>query len=80
MKKEKMLLGGLLSAGIRYGVKRYTKATGKKLIDLTKGQSKKLGKADKVEAIKLHGSVNLDNGAKLSKLDKIKLNYYKDIL
>ena len=74
MKKEKMLLGGLLSAGIRYGVKRYAKASGKKLIDLTKGQSAKLGKSDKVEAIKLHGAT------KLSKLEKIKLNYYKDIL
>jgi len=77
---EKMLLGGLLTAGIRYGVKRYTKASGKKLIDLTKGQSKKLAKADKVEAIKLHGAANLEGGAKLSKLDKIKLDYYKDIL
>jgi hypothetical protein len=77
---EKMLLGGLLTAGIKYGVKRYAKATGKKLIDLAKGQSKKLGKADKVEAIKLYGSTNLHGGAKLSKLEKIKLNYYKDIL
>ena len=77
---EKMLLGGLLTAGIRYGVKRYAKASGKKLIDLTKGQSKKLAKADKVSAIKLYGATNLEGGAKLSKLDKIKLNYYKDIL
>ena len=74
MKKEKMLLGGLLSAGIRYGVKRYAKASGKKLIDLGKGQSKKFAKADKVEAVKLHGST------KLTKTDKIKLNYYRDIL
>jgi hypothetical protein len=71
---EKRLLGGLLTAGIKYGLKRYTKTTGKKLIDLTKGQSKKLAKADKVSAIKLEG------GAELSKLDKIKLDYYKDIL
>lgn len=71
---EKKLFGGLLSAGIKYGVKRYAKASGKKLIDLTKGQSKKLAKADKVDAIKLHGAT------KLSKLEKIKLNYYRDIL
>jgi hypothetical protein len=74
LKTNKMLLGGLLGAGIRYGVKRYAKASGKKLIDLNKGQSKKLAKSDKVDAIKLHGAT------KLSKLEKIKLNYYRDIL
>ena len=30
----------LLTAGIRYGVKRYAKASGKKLIDLIKGHLK----------------------------------------
>jgi len=74
LQTNKMLVGGLLSAGIRYGLKRYAKASGKKLIDLTKGQSKKLAKSDKVDAIKLHGAT------KLSKLEKIKLNYYRDIL
>jgi len=74
MKAQRMLIGGLLTAGIRYGLKRYGKASGKKLIDLAKGQSKKFSKSDKVEAIKIHG------GSNLSKLDKVKLNYYKDIL
>ena len=74
MKAQRLLIGGLLTAGIRYGLKRYAKASGKKLIDLGKGQSKKLAKADKVEAVKLHGAT------KLTKTDKIKLNYYRDIL
>ena len=74
MKAQRLLVGGLLTAGIRYGLKRYAKASGKKLIDLGKGQSKKLAKSDKVDAIKMHG------GSNLSKLDKVKLNYYKDIL
>ena len=64
MKAQRLLIGGLFTAGIRYGLKRYAKASGKKLIDLTKGQSTKLGKADKVEAIKLHGAT------KLSKLEQ----------
>ena len=71
---EKKLLGGLLTVGIRYGLKKYAKASGKKLIDLSKGQSKKLAKSDKVEAIKVHGST------KLTKTDNLKLNYYRDIL
>lgn len=71
---EKKLFGGLLTAGIRYGLKKYAKTSGKKLIDLGKGQSKKFAKADKVEAVKLHGAT------KLTKADKIKLNYYRDIL
>tara|TARA_R110002126_G_scaffold105390_1_gene239634 strand:+ start:415 stop:639 length:225 start_codon:yes stop_codon:yes gene_type:complete len=74
VKTQRMLIGGLLTTGIRYGLKKYGKASGKKLIDLAKGQSKKFAKSDKVEAIKIHG------GSKLSKLDKVKLNYYKDIL
>ena len=74
MKAQRLLVGGLLTAGIRYGLKRYAKASGKKLIDLGKGQSKKLAKSDKVDAIKMHG------GSNLSKLDKVKLNYYRDIL
>ena len=74
MKAQRLLIGGLLTAGIRYGLKRYAKASGKKLIDLSKGQSKKLAKSDKVSAIKLHGSTEL------TKTDKIKLNYYRDIL
>ncbi len=74
LQTNKMLLGGLLTTGIKYGLKKYAKASGKKLIDLGKGQSKKLAKSDKVEAIRIHGST------KLTKTDKIKLNYYKDIL
>ena len=74
MKAQRLLIGGLFTAGIRYGLKGYAKASGKKLIDLGKGQSKKFAKADKVEAVKLHGST------KLTKTDKIKLNYYRDIL
>ena len=74
MKAQRLLIGGLLTAGIRYGLKRYAKASGKKLIDLGKGQSKKFAKADKVEAVKLHGAT------KLTKTDNLKLNYYRDIL
>ena len=74
MKAQRLLIGGLLTAGIRYGLKRYAKASGKKLIDLSKGQSKKFAKSDKVDAVKLHGAT------KLTKTDKIKLNYYRDIL
>ena len=71
MKAQRLLVGGLLTAGIRYGLKRYAKASGKKLIDLGKG---KLAKSDKVDAVKLHGAT------KITKTDKIKLNYYRDIL
>ena len=74
IKTKKLLVGGLLTAGIRYGLKRYSKASGKKLIDLARGQSTKFAKSDKVEAIKVHG------GSKLTKSDKLNLNYYKDIL
>jgi hypothetical protein len=74
VKAQRLLIGGLFTAGIRYGLKRYAKASGKKLIDLGKGQSKKFAKADKVDAVKLHGAT------KLTKTDKIKLNYYRDIL
>tara|TARA_R110000803_G_scaffold17612_1_gene47435 strand:+ start:279 stop:623 length:345 start_codon:yes stop_codon:yes gene_type:complete len=77
---EKMLLGGLLTTGIRYAFRKYAKAGGRKLVDLTKKQTtgvvnkRNAAKSDLVEGIKMHG------GSSLSKSDKFNLNYYKDIL
>jgi len=67
---RKMMLGGLLSTGIKAAAKKYFKMSGKKITDLTKSQplkSKTSAKTDYARALQLHSS---------DKKDKMKLQQY----
>ena len=67
---RKMMLGGLLSTGIKAAAKKYFKASGKKITDLTKMQplkSRTSAKTDYARALQLHSS---------DKKDKMKLQQY----
>ena len=67
---RKMMLGGLLSTGIKAAAKKYFKMSGKKITDLTKSQplkSRTSAKTDYVRALQLHSS---------DKKDKMKLQQY----
>jgi hypothetical protein len=67
---RKMMLGGLLSTGIKAAAKKYFKMSGKKITDLTKSQplkSRTSGKTDYARALQLHAS---------DKKDKMKLQQY----
>jgi hypothetical protein len=69
---KKMMLGGLLTQGIRYGYKQYRKAGGRSIIEIMKSGVRGSGKRSDAKAdvkfgIKLHG------GKKLTTRDKNKL-------
>ena len=67
---KKMMLGGLLSTGIKAAAKKYFKMSGKKITDLTKSQplkSRTSAKTDYARALQLHSS---------DKKDKMKLQQY----
>jgi hypothetical protein len=67
---RKMMLGGLLSTGIKAAAKKYFKMSGKKITDLTKSQplkSRTSAKTDYARALQLHSS---------DKKDKMKLQQY----
>ena len=67
---RKMMLGGLLSTGIKAAAKKYFKMSGKTITDLTKSQplkSKTSAKTDYARALQLHSS---------DKKDKMKLQQY----
>jgi hypothetical protein len=61
---KKMLLGGLLTKGIKYGYKQYRKAGGRNIIEIMKSGVRGAGKrsdakTDVKYGIKMHGSSNL---------------------
>jgi len=67
--KPKMLLGGLLTKGIRQGIKSYVKASGKKTKDLVKLQpmkSRTSAKTDMARGIQLH-TKSLEDKKRLQK-------------
>ena len=67
---RKMMLGGLLSTGIKAAAKKYFKMSGKKITDLTKSQplkSRTSAKTDYARGLQLHAS---------DKKDKMKLQQY----
>ena len=73
---KKMLLGGLLTKGIKASYKAYKKSGGRKISDIMKSGvrgagKRKDGKTDLKYGIKLHGS------GKLSKRDIQKLRSYE---
>tara|TARA_A100001391_G_scaffold45972_1_gene26982 strand:- start:2436 stop:2906 length:471 start_codon:yes stop_codon:yes gene_type:complete len=69
---KRFLVGGLLTAGIKYGFKQYKKAGGRKIIEIMKSGVRGAGKrsdakTDLAYGIKMHG------GNKLTKRDLAKL-------
>jgi hypothetical protein len=69
---KKMLVGGLLTKGIKYGYKQYRKAGGKSILEIMKSGIRGSGKRNDAKTdvkfgIKLHG------GRKLTQRDKNKL-------
>ena len=67
--KPKMLLGGLLTKGIRQGIRSYVKASGKKTKDLVKLQpmkSRTSAKTDMARGIQLH-TKSLEDKKRLQK-------------
>ena len=69
---KKMLIGGLLTKGIKYGYKQYRKAGGRSIIEIMRSGIKGAGKRSDAKTdvkfgIKIHG------GRKLTQRDKNKL-------
>ena len=69
---KKMLVGGLLTKGIKYGYKQYRKAGGRSIIEIMRSGIKGAGKRSDAKTdvkfgIKLHG------GRKLTQRDKNRL-------
>jgi|TARA_B100000900_G_scaffold412256_1_gene433669 hypothetical protein len=69
---KKMLVGGLLTKGIKYGYKQYRKAGGRSIIEIMRSGIKGAGKRSDAKTdvkfgIKMHG------GSKLTTRDKTKL-------
>jgi len=72
--KPKMLLGGLLTKGIRQGIRSYVKASGKKTKDLVKLQpmkSRTSAKTDMARGIQLH-TKSLEDKKRLQKYIRFK--------
>ncbi len=69
---KKMLVGGLLTKGIKYGYKQYRKAGGRSIVEIMRSGIKGAGKRSDAKTdvkfgIKMHG------GRKLTQRDKNKL-------
>jgi hypothetical protein len=85
-KPVKKLLGGLLTAGIRYAAKKYMKESGKSISKLTKLQpklskNKRAGaKLDMATAIQMQGQKGMINPKGLTMKDLNKLQTYKNKL
>jgi len=86
MKQKKLLLGGLLSAGIKYAAKKYMKRSGRNISKLTKMQpklskNKRAGaKHDMATAIQMQGTKSFLNPKGMTMKDVNKLQSYKNKL
>jgi hypothetical protein len=86
MKIGRFLVGGLLTAGIKFAAKKYMKRSGKNITKLTKLQpklskNKRAGaKLDMATAIQMEGQKSMLNPKGLTMKDLNKLQTYKNKL
>ena len=86
MKSKKLLLGGLLTAGIKYAAKKYMKRSGRSISKLVKMQPKLLSnkrlaaKHDMSTGIQLEGTKSFLNPKGMTIKDVNKLQTYKNKL